>query len=314
MNNKLKLAVRKQLESRTKVERLFRTRFRSLFLKSKATIVTALVKGHYFTKEDLQSIQLDLRKNLQLLYTRATKIGVTASHSTLHTKDSSLRIELKSNNIKISTSLPTLQSRIKERIDEEISDFVEKSRLRITSTFAIELNRLKESVLKKFGNTGVSEADLRRYLDLRYRKLVDTGANRIAVTETTRGIEKAKVIAAEELALEAIEYDEDALDEEQAELLAELGALADEGDSDAIALLFSTAGAASLLALSGITKTWVAVMDDSTREAHADADGDTVGLEDLFNVDGEDLEYPGDDSGSPGNTINCRCTVVYDIG
>jgi hypothetical protein len=30
-----------------------------------------------------------------------------------------------------------------------------------------------------------------------------------------------------------------------------------------------------------------------------------------FDVGGEQLMYPGDpDGGSPGNTINCRCTVL----
>jgi len=27
-------------------------------------------------------------------------------------------------------------------------------------------------------------------------------------------------------------------------------------------------------------------------------------------VDDEELDYPGDPAGSPGNTINCRCTIL----
>lgn len=55
---------------------------------------------------------------------------------------------------------------------------------------------------------------------------------------------------------------------------------------------------------------WLATDDERTREAHSMADGQQVGSGETFSVDGEDLEYPGDPSGDPENTINCRCTVV----
>lgn len=62
-----------------------------------------------------------------------------------------------------------------------------------------------------------------------------------------------------------------------------------------------------------VIRTWNAVMDAHTRPEHADADGQQVGLHDTFTVGGEDLMYPGDPSASPGNCINCRCTVSYDV-
>jgi SPP1 gp7 family putative phage head morphogenesis protein len=58
-------------------------------------------------------------------------------------------------------------------------------------------------------------------------------------------------------------------------------------------------------------KTWSAVNDGRTREAHAEADGQTVPLDQAFDVGGEPLDAPGD--GSAENCINCRCTVTYDI-
>lgn len=58
-----------------------------------------------------------------------------------------------------------------------------------------------------------------------------------------------------------------------------------------------------------LTREWVAVMDDRTREDHADADGQTVGMDEPFQVGDESLDFPGD--GSPENSINCRCTVAY---
>lgn len=72
-----------------------------------------------------------------------------------------------------------------------------------------------------------------------------------------------------------------------------------------------TAGA---LQESGIPllKTWVATSDDRTRDAHAEADGQQVPYDEPFEVDGEEMDYPGDPAGSAENTINCRCAVIYD--
>lgn len=58
-------------------------------------------------------------------------------------------------------------------------------------------------------------------------------------------------------------------------------------------------------------KRWLAVEGKRTRPAHADANGQTVALDEPFEVGGEKLMFPGDPNGSPGNTINCRCTVQY---
>lgn len=56
-----------------------------------------------------------------------------------------------------------------------------------------------------------------------------------------------------------------------------------------------------------MVKTWVAVGDARTRDAHRHADGQIVGIDEPFMVDGEKLMYPGDQNGSAGNVINCRC-------
>ena len=62
-----------------------------------------------------------------------------------------------------------------------------------------------------------------------------------------------------------------------------------------------------------MTREWVAVEDERTREAHSEADGQEVGLDEPFEVDGEELDRPGDENGSPENIINCRCTLIYHI-
>lgn len=61
-----------------------------------------------------------------------------------------------------------------------------------------------------------------------------------------------------------------------------------------------------------LKKQWNAILDNKTRPAHVEADaqymGDPIDVEETFVVDGEELQYPRDPSGSAGNVINCRCT------
>jgi SPP1 gp7 family putative phage head morphogenesis protein len=59
-------------------------------------------------------------------------------------------------------------------------------------------------------------------------------------------------------------------------------------------------------------KTWTASSDARTREAHQEADGQTVPVDQPFDVDGEDVDHPGD--GSPENSVNCRCVMVFSTG
>lgn len=74
----------------------------------------------------------------------------------------------------------------------------------------------------------------------------------------------------------------------------------------------SYAGVTALGTYGPARKVWLATVDSRTREAHMDADGQAVALDEPFIVDGEELEYPGDPAGSAGNVINCRCTLIYE--
>lgn len=55
-------------------------------------------------------------------------------------------------------------------------------------------------------------------------------------------------------------------------------------------------------------KMWLAVFNN-TRDDHAEASSQVVKINESFEVGGEKLEYPQDPSGSPGNIINCQCSV-----
>lgn len=60
-----------------------------------------------------------------------------------------------------------------------------------------------------------------------------------------------------------------------------------------------------------LVKEWAAAEDSRTRPDHMDADGQVVAMDEPFIVGGEALDFPGDPMGSPEQTINCRCTVLY---
>jgi uncharacterized protein with gpF-like domain len=62
-----------------------------------------------------------------------------------------------------------------------------------------------------------------------------------------------------------------------------------------------------------LQKEWVAAEDHRTRPFHAAANGQKVDMDQPFEVGGEMLMYPGDEAGSPWNTINCRCAVTYEV-
>ncbi|MDB4277801.1 phage head morphogenesis protein [Gammaproteobacteria bacterium] len=62
-----------------------------------------------------------------------------------------------------------------------------------------------------------------------------------------------------------------------------------------------------------MVKVWLASGGERTREAHNDANGQTVSLASPFIVDGEELDFPGDPNGSAENIINCRCAVGYEV-
>jgi len=62
--------------------------------------------------------------------------------------------------------------------------------------------------------------------------------------------------------------------------------------------------------LPALKKAWIATMDARTRDAHVKAHKQVRDVDEPFRVDGEDIDYPLDPKGSPGNTINCRCVKI----
>jgi SPP1 gp7 family putative phage head morphogenesis protein len=57
-------------------------------------------------------------------------------------------------------------------------------------------------------------------------------------------------------------------------------------------------------------KEWLTSGLDNVRPAHAEANGQVVKVDETFEVGGEQLDHPGDPTGSPGNVINCHCVSI----
>ena len=60
-----------------------------------------------------------------------------------------------------------------------------------------------------------------------------------------------------------------------------------------------------------IGKEWSSTKDERTRDHHKDVEGQRVALDDSFIVDGDLLDYPGDNSHDvkASNVIQCRCSL-----
>lgn len=84
--------------------------------------------------------------------------------------------------------------------------------------------------------------------------------------------------------------------------------------ASATAALNAGAQAAGASTTKVMRKRWVAVMDDRTRDDHAAANGQEVGIDEPFIVGGSPAKYPGDPSLPIEQRIHCRCrSLVFSI-
>lgn len=58
-------------------------------------------------------------------------------------------------------------------------------------------------------------------------------------------------------------------------------------------------------------KQWLATPDDRTRATHADLDGQVQNVDDPFDSELGNIDYPGDPNADPANVYNCRCSLLY---
>lgn len=61
-----------------------------------------------------------------------------------------------------------------------------------------------------------------------------------------------------------------------------------------------------------VRKVWSAILDERTRPAHQDLDGQVRDVNEPFDSILGHIMYPGDPSADPANTWNCRCALTYE--
>lgn len=76
----------------------------------------------------------------------------------------------------------------------------------------------------------------------------------------------------------------------------------------------NAASLASAADAGAAAKRWLATDDERTRPTHRKAEGQVVPLDKPFHVGESDLAFPGDPTGLPQEWINCRCTMLFQIG
>ena len=57
-------------------------------------------------------------------------------------------------------------------------------------------------------------------------------------------------------------------------------------------------------------KQWVATLDGRTRHEHRELDGQTRSIDEPYEVEGDEIMYPGDPTADYGMIMNCRCTQI----
>ncbi len=60
-------------------------------------------------------------------------------------------------------------------------------------------------------------------------------------------------------------------------------------------------------------KEWIATNDSRTRESHEEVDGEEIAGDAKFMVGGYAMDHPHDLNAPPSETINCRCTLAWEI-
>lgn len=60
-------------------------------------------------------------------------------------------------------------------------------------------------------------------------------------------------------------------------------------------------------------KTWNTMGDNKVRDSHVFMEGTRIGIDEMFDVNGSDMMFPGDTEhgAAPEEIINCRCWLTY---
>lgn len=169
------------------------------------------------------------------------------------------------------------------------------------------MNLVKQEILSELGQTSVSitfdllnEKALKFLEDKKIKfaiKVADT-THKAIINELSEGFEKGESI--QELSNRIKDMPE--FDMKRATVVARTEIISS-----------SNAGTLQGYKESGVVigKEWSSTKDERTRDHHKDVEGQRVALDDPFIVDGDLLDYPGDNSydAKASNVIQCRCSM-----
>ena len=169
------------------------------------------------------------------------------------------------------------------------------------------MNLVKQEILSELGQTSVSitfdllnEKALKFLEDKKIKfaiKVADT-THKAIINELSEGFEKGESI--QELSNRIKDMPE--FDMKRAAVVARTEIISS-----------SNAGTLQGYKESGVVigKEWSSTKDERTRDHHKDVEGQRVALDNPFIVDGDLLDYPGDNSydAKASNVIQCRCSM-----
>lgn len=169
------------------------------------------------------------------------------------------------------------------------------------------MNLVKQEILSELGQTSISitfdllnEKALKFLEDKKIKfaiKVADT-THKAIINELSEGFEKGESI--QELSNRIKDMPE--FDMKRATVVARTEIISS-----------SNAGTLQGYKESGVVigKEWSSTKDERTRDHHKDVEGQRVALDNPFIVDGDLLDYPGDNSydAKASNVIQCRCSL-----
>jgi SPP1 gp7 family putative phage head morphogenesis protein len=162
--------------------------------------------------------------------------------------------------------------------------------LKASPSFSL-YNKLFDKWVKSFGLIKAKEINTTTYDELR-AKMDATLAEGIAAGESIPNLSKRL--------LEATDGVYDNMSQYRADMIARTETMGSVNFGQQV--VYESEGVEE--------KEFIATQDEDTREDHLAANGQVVKINEAFDVGGEALMYPGDPSGSAGNVINCRCTIL----
>lgn len=174
----------------------------------------------------------------------------------------------------------------KAMVEQTMTPALEEAGLSWDATNPLAAAMLAESASQVRGIAATTQLNVMRIVSASYRSGLTVPQTATAIREGMRSASKSRAttIARTELARAA------------------------NGGSLAATRLVARATGASY------RKTWRTApgAPHPRHEDYEGLDGQQVGLEEPFEVGGDELQFPGDPGGDPGETINCRCTMTYD--